>query len=199
MISRRGFTLIEILVSVMLTGVLTTLALSPVVISVRRAVLAQEEYSDDAALSRTLNFIARDVFSAIRLAPEVLEVRDHEAMGSKADDALIVMTTAPTAQNYPASTVVYKISEGGMLHGGLLSGLYRWILPGRTLAEIDVDGLEIEDGQLILPGVTEFSAEIPVNSREDDRRKEYRGQLTSAIYLKIVRGAKSEERIITFP
>lgn len=199
MTSRRGFTLIEILVSVMLTGVLTLLALSPVVISVRRAVSAQEDYADVAAISRTLSFIGRDVFSAMRLAPEALVVVDHEAMGSKADDALMLMTTGPTVQNFPASAVVYKIAEGGMLHAGMLSGLYRWILPGRVLTDIDVDGLDIETGQLVLPGATEFSVEIPEGSREDDRKKEYKGQLTSAIYLKIVRGDKDEERIITLP
>ena len=59
--------------------------------------------------------------------------------------------------------------------------------------------LEVETAQLVLPGASEFSVEIPVNSREDDRQKEYTGQLTDAIYLKIARGAKSEERIITFP
>ena len=199
MTSRRGFTLIEILVAVMLTGMLTALALSPVVISVRRAIETQTEYSDNGALSRALNFIGRDVFSAMRLAPDALRVVDHETMGSRADDALIVRTTAPSVQGFPASTVVYKLSEGGMLHGGLLAGLYRWILPGKSASELDVDGLEVEEAQLVLPGASEFSVEIPVNSREDDRRKEYTGQLTDAIYLKITRGSKNEQRIITFP
>ncbi len=41
----KAFTLIEILIAVMLTGMLTTLALAPVVITVRRVVETQEEYN----------------------------------------------------------------------------------------------------------------------------------------------------------
>ena len=67
----NAFTLMEILVAVMLTGILTTLALAPVVVTVRRVVDTQTEYTDFAALSRTMNFIARDLNSAMRIAPNV--------------------------------------------------------------------------------------------------------------------------------
>ncbi len=99
---RRGFTLIEILVAIMLTGVLTTLALAPVAVTVRRVIETQNDYGDISALSRTLNFIARDLSNSVRLVQNVLIVINHEALGGKADDVLIFMSNSPAAQNMPA-------------------------------------------------------------------------------------------------
>ena len=209
---REGFTLIEILVAVMLTGMLTTLALAPVVITVRRVVETQQEYSDMSALSRTLNFIARDISSAMRLSSNVLTIKDHEAMGGKDDDILMVMSTSPSVQNLASGTIVYRIAEGGILHNDIIPGLYRWIFPGKLPNAINTDTLDGEDGQLVLPGVDEFCVEIPEGTHEDDRRKEYTGQLPKGIYIKIGRNSKGDgdtsdngenmnelERIITFP
>ena len=207
MTSRRGFTLIEILIAVMLTGMLTGLALAHVVVTVRRVVDTQEQYSDVSALSRTMSFIARDLYAAMRLSPSVLAVKDHEALGGNDDDILMVMSTAPSVQNMPSGTVVYSIAEGGILHGDILPGLYRWIFPGLSPSDIKTDNLNPEDAQLVLPGVDEFCAEIPSNSRHDDNRKEYTGQLPAGIYIRIGRGVKDNkddtfrriERVITFP
>ena len=191
MTTNRAFTLVEILVAVMLTGILTTLALAPVVITVRRVVDTQTEYTDFAALSRTMNFIARDLNSAMRMAPNVITINDHEALGDHDDDTLLIMSTAPTAQNLPSGTLVYKVSEGGMLHGNVIPGLYRWMFPGKVPNVIKIDTLNPEDGQLVLPGVSGFSVEIPTGSHEDDRRKSYSGALPSAIYIKLVRGERT--------
>ncbi|MBQ9433328.1 MAG: type II secretion system protein [Synergistaceae bacterium] len=191
MTTNRAFTLVEILVAVMLTGILTTLALAPVVITVRRVVDTQTEYTDFAALSRTMNFIARDLNSAMRMAPNVITINDHEALGGHDDDALLIMSTAPTAQNLPSGTLVYKVSEGGMLHGNVIPGLYRWIFPGKVPNVIKIDTLNPEDGQLVLPGVSGFSVEIPTGAHEDDRRISYSGALPSAIYIKLVRGERT--------
>ena len=187
---RKGFTLIEILIAVMLTGMLTTLALAPVVVTVRRVVETQEEYSDMSALSRTMNFIARDLSSAMRMSSNVITIIDHEALGGYDDDTLMIMSTAPTVQNLPAGTVVYKIEEGGIMHNNVIPGLYRWMFPGKMPNVIKVDSLNGEDAQLVLPGVNEFCAEVPVSSKEDDRKKEYRGQLPAGLYIKIGRHEK---------
>ena len=191
MTSRKAFTLIEILVAVMLTGMLMTFALAPVMVTVRRVVETQEEYADLSALSRVMNFIARDLNSAMRMSANVIMIIDHEAMGGNDDDALLIMSTSPTAQNLPSGTLVYKISEGGLMHNNAIAGLYRWIFPGRLPNSINVNTLDIEAGQLVLPGVNEFCVEIPTSSNEDDRRKEYSGQLPSGLYIKI--GRKKEQ------
>lgn len=188
--NKQGFTLIEILVAVMLTGMLTTLALAPVAYTVRRVVETQREYADLSALSRTMNFIIRDLSSAIRLSTNVITVVDHEAMGGNDDDVLMIMSNAPTAQNLPSGTVVYKIEEGGIMHGNILPGLYRWIFPGQLPNTIKYDTLNGENGQLVLPGIDEFNVEVPTGSHEDDRKKEYSGQLPKGLYIKIGRNTK---------
>ena len=187
----NAFTLMEILVAVMLTGILTTLALAPVVVTVRRVVDTQTEYTDFAALSRTMNFIARDLNSAMRIAPNVITINDHESLGGHDDDTLLIMSTAPTAQNLPSGTLVYKVSEGGMMHRDVIPGLYRWMFPGKVPNVIKTDTLNPEDGQLVLPDVSDFSVEIPRGSHEDDRQKSYSGALPSGIYIKLIRGERS--------
>lgn len=189
--TNKGFTLVEILVAVMLTGILTTLALAPVVVTVRRVVETQQEYTDLAALSRTMNFITRDLNSAMRLAANVITVIDHEAMGGNDDDVLMIMSTSPAALGLPSGTLVYKIEEGGMLHGNILPGLYRWVFPGKAPNSIKYDTLKGEDGQLVLPFVNEFCVEIPAGTHEDDRRKEYSGPLPAGIYIRIRRGERT--------
>ncbi len=194
MTSKKAFTLIEILVSVMLTGILTTLALAPVVMTVRQVVQTQSDYNDISALRRAMNFIERDLQSAMRLAPNVITITDHESMGGLDDDTLMIMSSSPTVQNMPAGTLVYKIIEGGILHGNVIQGLYRWVLPGKTPGNVDAEALEPEDAQLVLPDVKIFGVEIPNGSHEDDRQKEYSGKLPDGIYIKIGRGNNDNDK-----
>ena len=199
MTGRRAFTLIEILVAVMLTGLLSALALAPVAFTVRRVIDTQEEYSDITALSLTLDFIARDIFSAMRLSPNVLTVIDHEALGGNAEDVLMVMSSAPAMQNMTAGFVVYKITEGGMLHNNVIPGLYRWIMPNADGTRIDHEKLSPEDAQLVLPWADELRVEIPTNEREDDNKKEYTGTLPAGIFIRLGRGDNHAQTVITLP
>lgn len=187
--NRHGFTLVEILVAVMLTGMLTTLALAPVVVTVRRVVETQTEYEDISALSRTMNFIARDLNSAMRLSSNVITIVDHQALGGHDEDTLMIMSTAPTFQNQPSGTLVYKVEAGGIMHNNTLPGLYRWIFPGKMPNAVKADNLKGDDpeAQLVLPGVNEFNVEIPTGSHEEDRRKDYSGQMPVGMYIKIGR------------
>ncbi|MBQ6776302.1 MAG: hypothetical protein IJP53_07580 [Synergistaceae bacterium] len=181
--------------AVMLTGILTTAALVPVAYTVRSVVETQNEYADFSALSRTMNFIIRDLSAAMRLSTNVLTVIDHEALGGADEDILMVMSTSPTAQNMPSGTLVYKVAEGGIMHGNVLPGLYRWIFPGQLPNTIKYDNLSAADGQLVLPGVDEFSVEVPRGSHEDDREKEYSGALPAGIYIKLGRNTKKNSSL----
>lgn len=190
---RRGFTLIEILVVVLLAGMVTTLALAPVVFTVRRVVETQADYSDAGALERTLAFIGKDAAAAMRLAPIAVKVEDHRALGGTEDDVLLVASTAPAKQNLPAGTLVYKIDRSGPLREDTPSGLYRWLLPGEDIAKIDAAKLRGETGQLVLPGVTAFGVEAVAGS---EREKEYEGGLPAGLVVTLARGKdKDEERL----
>ena len=187
-IKRNGFTLIEILIAVMLTGLISTLALAPVIFTVRRVVDIQNDYTDIAALSRTLNFITRDISSAMRLASDVIIVKEHEVLGGNDDDTLIIMTTAPVAQNLPAGSIAYKLENE---RHDIIPGLYRWIFPGKLPEEIDIETLNPEDAQLVLPDVKNFCVEVVADSVEKDRRKDYKGPLPAGIYMRISRSEKN--------
>lgn len=207
MMIRRAFTLIEILVAVMLTGLLSSLALAPVVLTVRNVVDTQEQYADISALSRTMSFIGRDLFSAMRIAPTVLVIKDHEALGGNAEDVLIFLSTSPASQGMSSGTLVYAVCEGGILHGNVTPGLYRWIFPGLSPSDVNTETLNPKDAQLILPGINEFCVEVPSASHEKDSMKEYSGQLPPGIYIRIGRGILHDEndekrrleRVISLP
>ncbi|MBQ7561302.1 MAG: prepilin-type N-terminal cleavage/methylation domain-containing protein [Synergistaceae bacterium] len=193
---RKGFTLLEILIAVMLTGMLATLALAPVVFTVRRVVETQERYSDVSALQRTMNFITRDLNSAMRLAANVITIIDHESMGNRDDDILMIMSSAPSVQGLPAGTLVYKLNEGGINNNNIIPGLYRWIIPGKAPNSINHEKLRGEDGQLVLPYVSAFKVEVPTNSRADDNKKDFAGPLPHGIYIKISRKNLDNTQII---
>ena len=184
----------------MLTGMVTSLALAPVVVTVRRVVELQGSYSDTLALSRTLAFIGRDVSSAVRLVRQAVRVEDHQALGGMEDDALVVMSISPTRQQMAAGSIVYKIDRGSGMRKGVIAGLYRWILPGKQPAEVKLEDLKGEDGQLVLPGVTGFSVEVP---RGKGREKKYQGGLPVGLAVTLTRGtgreAENLEGIIVSP
>ena len=197
---RPGFTLMEILVAMSLTGIVTALALAPVVVTVQRVVGIQNSTADTLALSRTTAFIGRDLAGAVRLTQTAVIVEDHQLLGDREDDTLIVMTTAPTRQQMAAGSVVYRIEQGSFMRAGTPAGLYRWLLPGKLPGEFDTKDLRGEDGQLILPGVTAFSVEVVEGK---DRTKEYKGALPVGMCVALTRGEKEDEErledVLVFP
>lgn len=195
MTRRPAFTLLEVLLAVMLTGMVTTLALAPVVATVQRVVSIQSSWSDTAALSRALAFIGRDVAGAVRLAQTALLVEDHQTLLGEEDDILAVMSSSPTRQQMPAGSMVYKLDQGSPL-SRTVPGLYRWFFPGKQPNEVDTKTLPAGEGQLILPGVTAFSVEVP---RKSERAREYRGSLPMGLYVALSRGEETLEDVFVFP
>ena len=84
------------------------------------------------------------------------------------------------------------------MHGNILPGLYRWIFPGQLPNTIKYETLDGTDGQLVLPGIDLFSVEVPEGSHEDERRKEYSGQLPKGLYIKIGRNTKEARSSLNF-
>ena len=188
MTTRRAFTLMETLIAVMLTGTLTTLALAPTVRAVRGTVDTMNARRDKEALTRTVNLIERDIMSAMRLSTNAIMVTDHDALGGFADDTLAVMTAAPYTQGRAGGTIVYKTSEGGVLHNNVLPGLYRWIIPGKRPNDVNTARLEATEGDLVLPDVMEFSVEVYAAKMGDDPQKNYSGMLPKGLLVRVRRG-----------
>ena len=198
---RGGFTLVEILIAMMLTGMVTALALAPVVMTVRRVVDLKQDYSDACALSRTLSFIGREAAGALRLARTSLIVEDGRILGGGDNDTLIVMSAAPARQQQAAGSLVYRLVRGGVMLNDVPEGLYRWALPCKFPEDVDLKKLRPEEGQLVLPGATAFRVEVPVG--EAELEKEYKGPLPTGLLLALTRGegerAETFEDIVVFP
>jgi prepilin-type N-terminal cleavage/methylation domain-containing protein len=209
--TERGFTLIEILIAVALTGLIASLALAPVVYAVRQVVETEAAYSDQTALRRTAIFMAQDVAAGLRLASVVVRVVDHKQLGGGDDDTLIIASAAPAKQNLAAGSVVYKVVRRSFMNDRSIPGLYRWLLPG-ILPEDAKDGdLDEKDGQLVAPYVTElqvsvleppewvddYSGELPQGMQFVLSREKERG--TGKMSSPELDGAERVEYVFGFP
>jgi prepilin-type N-terminal cleavage/methylation domain-containing protein len=192
---KRAFTLIEILVAVALTGMLVSLTFAPVVYAVRRVAETEESYSGRTALRRAALFMAGDVAAGFRLTRETVRAIRHETLGGGDEDVLVVASAAPAKQNMPGGSVVYKIVGRSFLRGAI-PGLYRWVLPGILPGDADPDRLEEEEGQLVLPYVTELKLSFISGS---DWIPDYKGALPPAMRVALARGEEREEYVFSFP
>ncbi|MDR1048244.1 MAG: prepilin-type N-terminal cleavage/methylation domain-containing protein [Synergistaceae bacterium] len=192
---KRAFTLIEILVAVALTGMLVSLTFAPVVYAVRRVAETEESYSGRTALRRAALFMAGDVAAGFRLTRETVRAIRHETLGGGDEDVLVVASAAPAKQNAPGGSVVYKIVSRSFLRGAI-PGLYRWVLPGILPGDADPDRLEEEEGQLVLPYVTELKLSFISGS---DWIPDYKGALPPAMRVALARGEEREEYVFSFP
>ena len=95
---------------------------------------------------------------------------------------------------YDRCAHTYRVERGSPMRRDLLPGLYRWVLSGKLPTEMDPDKLRGEEGQLVLPGVTGFRVEVPVDGEE--RRKEYKGPLPAGLFIALTRGTGKEKESI---
>ena len=191
---KSAFTLIEVLIAVVLTGLIASLAFVPVIVAVRQLTETEEAYMDGIALRRTALFMAQDVASGLRLASTALVIIDRSSM-NKDRGVLIVASAAPAKQNMAAGSVVYKVLEKGIFEDRI-HGLYRWILPGVLPEEIDPDKLDDDKGQLILPYVTglKIAAWEP-----PDWSSEYSGKLPQGVQITLSREEETVEYVFNLP
>ena len=197
---RRAFTLVEVLIVVLLAGIITSLALVPVVFTIRRVVEMESSYNDTAALSRALAFVGQEAAGGLRLAPVVLRIEERSALGVGDDDVLIVASAAPAKQNEPAGSVVYKILSSSLMNENFVPGLYRWLFPGVLPEAVNPDALDEEEGRLVLPYAVAFNVEAIV---PPDRLDEYSGPLPAGLAMTLVRNREGREErlenVFVFP
>ena len=186
----KAFTLVEVLVSVALTGLIASLAFAPVAYVVRQVSETEAAYSDETALRRTAMFMAQDVAAGLRMAPIVVRVINHKELGGGDDDTLIVAGSAQAKQNMAAGSVVYRVVRWSFMNDRSIPGLYRWLLPGTLPEDVEHDKLEVKDGQLITPYVTEMNLSV---FEPPEWVSDYGGKLPTGMKFVLSRRRNAEE------
>jgi prepilin-type N-terminal cleavage/methylation domain-containing protein len=193
----RGFTLIEILMVVAIAGIIASAAIAPLVFTIIRIAETEEQYNDDEALQRGISLVFKDISETMRVAePPLLRTLRKGILGRGDDYTLIVASTSPARQNLPAGSVVYRVMRRSAF-SRLPEGLYRWLVPLRSLSEIDPEKLNEEHAQLVLTDVTEFKVEILIPP--DWSEEAYSGPLPSGIKISLNRKDKKVERVEWLP
>lgn len=182
--SRRGFTLVEILVVMALVGVIAVTAFAPIVFTVERLRNLQDGFGRDTALRMAARAVCRDLRIGAPLqgqAPARL-VR-HDVLGGEEDDLLVFWTGARERMASPLGSLVFRIvRESG--EGLPFKGLYRWFLPGVVPKEVDPDALSSESAELIIPEVTGFRVSFYTSSGWVD---EYLGKYPRGVRVRLKR------------
>jgi len=186
----RAFTLVEVLVSVALTGLIASLAFAPVVYVVRQITETEAAYSDETALRRTAMFMAQDVAAGLRLASIVVRVIGHTELGGVNDDTLIVASSVQARQNMAAGSVAYRVVRWSFMNDRYVPGLYRWLLPGILPEDVEHEKLEVKDGQLITPYVTEMNLSV---FEPPEWVSDYGGKLPTGMKFVLSRRRNAEE------
>ncbi|GHV48456.1 hypothetical protein FACS1894204_12740 [Synergistales bacterium] len=180
-----------------LTGLIASLALAPVVYAVRRVIDTEEFYTNETAMRRAAIFMVQDVNAGLRLTDTVVRLIEHELLGGENDDVLIVASSAPAKQNMPVGSVVYRIQKPSFMDSEVIPGLYRWVLAGILPKDVDYETLEIEDGQLVLPYVTEMKLETYADTLE--WVSGYSGKIPTGLRISLSRGEEKTEYVFSFP
>ena len=193
---RSAFTLIEVLLSVALTGLIAALAFAPVVYVVRQITETETAYTDEAALRRTAMFMSQDLAASLRMTPVTVRVVAHQELGGWSDATLIVASTAQAKQNLPAGSVVYRVVRWSFMNDKYIPGLYRWLLPGILPEDAEYEKLDVKDGQLITPYVTELKLSV---WEPPEWVSDYGGKLPEGVKFVLSREEESVEYVFGLP
>ena len=173
-----GFTLIEIMLAVALTGIIAAAALAPLLFTVKSLSEAQREWGRNTRDRFAADKIYRDVRSSIEnpsFSP--FKIIHKDGLSLQNDDRLLVWSASSAKEGMPVSLIVYKIVSAAALDSNK-SGLYRWVLKSvpsqyeenslsagavqRASAPIDIDTdtLKTEEGKLLLAGADGLSLSV---------------------------------------
>ncbi len=183
---RKAFTLVEVLITVSLIGVIMAGAVAPLVLMVNSLNQVESDYSRETALHRTISLIFRDLRSKCASPSGVSAIlKRRDIPGDIRRDILLFWTCNPSGYSSGAGTIVYMIHEGnwGEKAG---SSLYRWFIPSVLPDEVNYEdlGIDSQNSQLLLPDVGNIAFSAWDGSVWSDS---YQGIIPAAVRVSIKR------------
>lgn len=194
---KRGFTLIEIMLAVALFGIIATVALAPLVFTVRSLKTAQSEWLANGKQEMALEQIFDEIRECVRQGTDN-PIRIERASGlSVADDSrLVVYSYLPLKRGRNVAVCVYRVFKEDKLRK-VAGGLYRFefALPldaallradatDKSPLNIDTEKLEPKQGRNIIPsakGIRFYAL------RDGQWVEDYIGTLPAAVKFELKR------------
>lgn len=207
----QGFTLIEILLVIGLTGIIATAVLGPLVVTVNSLEDAQTRWGRRHNVRDAADAIFRDLRYVITNPSfKSVKVTHTEGLENKDDDRILIWSAAPKYEGKSAGVVVYRVLPKDSFRS-YAPGLYRWVICnqpsihagtgdilGAGLADvpvpmdIDTDKLEAKDGKLILSTARGLRFYFPDGEKWE--REDYEGELPEILRAEIMLAAGSYVR-----
>lgn len=190
-----AFSLIEVLVAVGLMGLVSTIAVGPLVALVVRLEAVQGNYASETALSGAALAIAADCRQTLPQGGQTpfRSVR-RSLPGDRRVDFLLFWTGAPLTRRLPAATEVYAVIEPSPFQESVKAGLYRWTLPGVIPEDILPERLDPARGTLLVRNADRFAVRV-FDGR--DWVEDYSGVLPAAISIELGRKGKRVTHVDT--
>jgi prepilin-type N-terminal cleavage/methylation domain-containing protein len=199
----NGFTLIEIMLVVALTGIIAAAALAPLVFTVSSLQDAQKTWSKRVKDRAAVDGIFSDVRGALDVNSwKPIRVLHKSGLSVGDDDRLLVFSSSPMRTNKPAGLIVYRVVADSPIDN-TKGGLYRWVISGgiksadvtagsATLDPInlDTDKLQAPKGKIVIPNAEGLRLSVWADSKWSD---EYEGGLPEALRVSItVKGKRTD-------
>jgi len=184
---KRGFTLLEILITLAIAAIIISAGITPLLFTSRMIRSAREDFSKSNRERTAANRIFADIRGAISINENnPVAIKQYDQISVGANDFLIVRTTAITNTISPLSSVVWGRPGDVSVRDDFKPGLYRWVLPRDIRpGEVEVRELNPLDASLVLHDVEEVSFSVP---RDGEWTREYTGAMPRALRVTFAYG-----------
>jgi prepilin-type N-terminal cleavage/methylation domain-containing protein len=182
--ARLGFTLVEVLISVTLFGLISAIAFAPAVAVVRRF----EDVRAEEAAEQRMEYLLRRVPREMRLSPAefgdgpAVVLVKKDVLGGAADDRLAFWSDFGGEAGVRALRVVRR----GVGWTGE-AGVYIWILPLAEPESVNWDMLDPAEGRLLMAGVDSLRFEA-LDFESGEWSGEYSGRRPRGIRITVRSG-----------
>jgi prepilin-type N-terminal cleavage/methylation domain-containing protein len=155
----RGFTLVEVLISLANGGVIIAAGIAPLTFTVRKLSRSRDDFARMNVERTAVAGIFQDAREMNALNCEIPFILGKSGIrGTNDGGCLVIWTLAQSYYNLPASSVVWGVPGESALSGETRAGLYRWIISDDTMPGfLDVTALDPKSARLAIPDVKSVS------------------------------------------